>query len=148
MLVKEHPSPGDLEASNAFASDAETIGKAFEALGIPLSWLYGATAVRCGRAPATADQMRACAQHLLVEIEAVGPRVIVAFGPRAAEAVGFLGDRCGIRVPADVTPGRPVSIRSDLLFMVTESLPEGITQREAKRRLWRDLRTLPALIGV
>jgi len=29
--------------------------------------------------------------------------------------------------------------------MVTEGLPEGLTRKEAKRRLWRDLQALPRL---
>ena len=147
MLVKEHPSPEDLESTNAFTSDADALAKAFDALGIPVSWLYGATAVRCGPAPASADQVSACARHLLNEIEAVGPRVIVAFGSRAAEAIAALDGRCGLKVPADVVRGKPVQVRSDLVLMVTEPLPEGITHKDGKRRLWRDLRALPDLVG-
>lgn len=148
MLVKEQPSKEDLESTNAFASDAEALAKAFDALGIPISWLFGSTAVRCGFAPAQSHQVVACAQHLLTEIEAVGPRVIVAFGSRAAEAVAALDGQCGIKVPDDVGQGTPVSIRSDIVLMVTEPLPEGVTQRDAKRRLWRDLRALPAALGL
>jgi uracil-DNA glycosylase family 4 len=147
MLVKERPSAEDLESTNAFTSDADALAKAFDALGIPVSWLYGATAVRCGPSAATHDQVAACSRHLLNEIEAVGPRVIVAFGARAGEAVAALDGRCGLKVPADVEQGRPVQIRSDLVLMVTEPLPEGITNRDAKRRLWRDLRALPTLVG-
>src|SRR4051794_5835768 len=43
MLVKEHPSAADVESGGAFAEDAEALTKAFEALGIPLSWVYGST---------------------------------------------------------------------------------------------------------
>ena len=147
MLVKERPSREDLESSNAFTAEAEALSKAFEALGIPLSWLYGATAVRCGDAPASGDEVQACAGHLLSEIEAVSPRVIVAFGPRAAEALAALDGRCGLSVPDELPAGFSVRIRSDLVALVTEALPEGITQKEAKRRLWRDLRALPELVG-
>lgn len=148
LLVKEQPSPEDLETSNAFTSEAEALGKAFEALGIPLSWLYGASAVRCGAQPASRDEVHVCAGHLLTEIEAVSPCVIVAFGPRAAEALVALDGRCGLTVPDELPAGRPVQIRSDLVVLVTEALPQGITQKEAKRRLWRDLRALPALVGL
>ena len=147
MLVKEHPSDEDLELTNAFASEAEPLTKAFDALGIPLSWLYGTTAVRCGTEPPTSDEVAACSVHLLGEIEAVIPRVIVAFGPRAAEAVQALDGRCGITIPEDVAQGRSFQIRSDLVLVVTEPLPDGLTGKEAKRRLWRDLQTLPALLG-
>lgn len=147
MLVKERPSGEDLESSNAFTSEAEALGKAFEALGIPLSWLYGATAVRCGDAAASTDEVKACAGHLLTEIEAVSPKVIVAFGSRAAEALIALDGRCGLSVPDELPAGGTVRIRSDLVVLATEALPEGVTQKEAKRRLWRDLRALPALIG-
>jgi uracil-DNA glycosylase len=145
MLVKEQPSSEDLETTNAFASDAEALTKAFEALGIPLSWLYGATAVRCGSQAATSDQVAACAQHLLAEIEAVQPRLIVTFGPRAAEALRALDGRCGLSVPDELPRGEAIPIRSDLTMMVTEGLPEGVTQKDAKRRLWRDLQALPRL---
>jgi uracil-DNA glycosylase family 4 len=146
MLVKERPSVEDLESTNAFASESDALTKAFDALGVPMSWLYGGTAVRCGSAPATTEEVVACAQHLLAEIEAVGPRVIVAFGSRAAEAVAALDGRCGLSVPSDPKQGKPVSVRSDLVLLVTEALPEGVTQKDAKRRLWRDLRTLPGLL--
>jgi len=145
MLVKEQPSPEDLETTNAFATDAEALTKAFEALGIPLSWLYGATAVRCGSDAATSNQVAVCAQHLLAEIEAVQPRLIVTFGPRAAEALQALDGRCGLSVPDELPRGEAIPIRSDLTMMVTEGLPEGLTRKEAKRRLWRDLQALPRL---
>ncbi len=148
MLVKEQPSNEDLESTNAFTSDADALAKAFDALEIPISWLYGATAVRCGPAPAESHHVAACAQHLLTEIEAVGPRVIVAFGSRAAEAVTALDGRCGLKVPADVERGKPIPIRSDIVLMVTEALPDGITHRDAKRRLRRDLRALPVALGI
>ena len=148
LLVKEQPSEEDLESTNAFTSDADALAKAFDALGIPISWLYGSTAVRCGSAAAQSHQVAACAQHLLTEIEAVGPRVIVAFGSRALEGIAALDGRCGIKVPDDVSPGGLVPIRSDIVLMVTESLPEGVTQRDAKRRLWRDLRALPSALGL
>lgn len=146
MLIKEHPSPEDLETTNAFTAEAEALTKAFDALGIPLSWLYGTAAVRCGTGPATGDEVKACSAHLLAEIEAVGPSVLVAFGPRAAEAVRSLDGRCGITAPEDVAQGSSSRIRSDLVLLVTEPLPEGITGREAKRRLWRDLRAVPGLL--
>ena len=146
MLVKEHPSDEDLELTNAFATEAEPLTKAFDALGIPLSWLYGTTAVRCGTQPATSDDVTACAVHLLGEIEAVTPRVIVAFGARAAEAIRALDGRCGITVPEDLAQGTSSQIRSDLALVITESLPDGLTGKEAKRRLWRDLQALPALL--
>jgi DNA polymerase len=145
MLVKEQPSAEDLESTNAFASDADPLTKAFDALGIPLSWLYGATAVRCGPAVATSDELVACSVHLLAEIEAVGPRVIVAFGPKAAEAIRALDGRCGITAPGDLTQGS-TRIRPDLMLLVTEPLPEGLTNKEAKRRLWRDLQVVPSLL--
>lgn len=147
MLVKEKPSSEDLESTNAFTSEAEALTKAFEALGIPMSWLYGTTAVRCGEDAATSEDSAACAGHLLAEIEAVGPRVIVAFGPRAAGALSALDGRCGLSVPGDIARGRPVPVRSDVVVVVTEPLPEGVTQKDAKRRLWRDLQALPALLG-
>jgi uracil-DNA glycosylase family 4 len=147
MLVKDAPSAGDVESGNAFSDEAPALTKAFEALGIPVAWVYASTAVRCGDGPATAEQSAACAGHLLTEIEAVQPRVLVAFGAEAVDALRALDGRCGVRVPDVVAQGEPVPVRADLTLVATESLPEGLSGREAKRRLWRDLRTLPALIG-
>ena len=147
MLVGGHPSASDVESGTAFTSEAESLEKAFEALAIPLSWVYGATAVRCGDSRASTDQIVACSQHLLVEIEAVEPKVIVAFGGEAVEAVRALDGRCGIRVPDELPQSRPIRLRPGLSLISTEPMPDGVTQKESKRRLWRDLQTVPELIG-
>lgn len=147
LLVKDRPSSEDLESGNAFASEAEPLTKAFEALEIPLGWIYGSTAVRCGAREAKLDEMKACAPHLLTEIEAVRPRVLVAFGERAVEAVRALDGRCGLKVPDDIPRGNPTPIRADLVLIATEQLPEGVTAKEAKRRLWRDLKAIPQLLA-
>jgi uracil-DNA glycosylase family 4 len=144
MLVSERPTKDDLESTNAFTMEAEALTKAFDALGIPPSWLYGSTAVRCGDGPAALDEVTACATHLLVEIEAIRPRIIVAFGTRAVDGLRALDGRCGLTFPAEIAQGEPVQLRSDLVMLETEPLPEGITRKESKRRLWRDLRGLPA----
>lgn len=147
MLVSEHPTAADLESSNAFTAEAEALTKAFDALGIPPSWLYGTNAVRCGDGPATLDEVTACSVHLLVEIEAVRPQIIVAFGSRAADALRALDGRCALQVPDEVVQGELVQIRSDVAMLVTEPLPLGITQKESKRRLWRDLRGLQGRVA-
>jgi len=147
MLVKEHPSAADIESGGAFTEEADALTKAFEALGIPLSWVYGSTAVRCGDGAADDTQMRACAVHVLIELEAVLPRVVVAFGAKTVEVFRAVDGQCGIRVPDDVTSGEAVALRSDLTLVVTEPLPEGVTQKDAKRRLWRDLQVVGGLIG-
>jgi hypothetical protein len=33
------------------------------------------------------------------------------------------------------------------MLVATEPLPEGVTGRDPKRRLWRDLQTVPRLLG-
>lgn len=139
MLVKDKPSRDDLESTNAFTAEAEALTKAFDALGIPVSWLFGTSAIRCAGG-------EVCARHLLAEIEAVSPRVIVAFGPDSARALAALDGRCGLRISDAVERGRPVAVRSDVAMIVTEPLPEGVTQRDAKKRLWQDLQALPRLI--
>jgi len=147
MLLKDAPSSVDLESGNAFSEEAPALTKAVEALGIPLAWVYGSTAVRCGGTRPSGDELKACSEHLVTEIEAVQPRVIVAFGPRAVEALRAAGGRCGIRVPDEVPQGEPVGIRADLVLIATEPLPDGLTGRDAKRRLWRDLQAVPKLIA-
>lgn len=146
MLLKDRPSEGDLETAAAFSTEAEALGRAFDALKIPVAWVYGTTAVRCGSQGTTADELGACSTHLLVEIEAVEPRVIVAFGPAAVATLRQLDGRCGLRVPARMGE-EPVTIRRALTLIATEPLPEGITDNESKRRLWRDLQRLPELLA-
>jgi DNA polymerase len=147
LLVKEQPSANDLDTEGAMTEEADALDKAFTALGIPLSWLYGTTSVRCGSAPATSGQIDACAVHLLIELEAIEPSVVVAFGPRAVEAVRTLHGRCGLIVPDEVPQGRAVRLRPGLQLVATEPLPEGITRADSKRRLWRDLQLVPDLVG-
>lgn len=147
MLLKDAPAPQDLVSGAAFTGEAEPIGKALGALGIPASWAYGTTAVRCGSGGASSDELGACAGHLLVEIEAVEPSVLVVFGQRAWEAVRALDGRCGLSVPDEPEPGEPVALRPGLVALPTEPLPAGVTERESKRRLWRDLQRLPGMLG-
>lgn len=145
LLLKERPGEGDLEDGAAFAEEAEALDLAFDRLGIPFSWAYGTTAVRCGPDPASADEVKACAEHLLTEIEAVRPWVLVVLGERAWEGLHALDGRCGLVVPEEA--GRePVRVRADLVALPTEPLPEGVRDPGAKRRLWADLRRLPGLL--
>ena len=147
MLVAERPTNDDLESTGALTAEAPALDKAFDALGVPLSWVYGSTAVRCDSTPATESQIEACSVHLLIEVEAIEPRVLVAFGPKAAYAVRCLHGRCGIVVPSDLPQGTPVRLRPGLSLIVTEPMPDGVTNKDAKRRLWRDLQQVPELIG-
>jgi uracil-DNA glycosylase len=147
MLLSDRPSEADLDTEGAFAEEASALDKAFAALGIPLSWVYGATAVRCGSGAVTTPQLEACSVHLLVEIEAVDPRVLLAFGPRAVDAVRTLNGRCGVIVPDEIPQGAAVRLRPGLTLIATEPLREGVTNRDSKRRLWRDLQQVPPLVG-
>jgi len=140
MLVGERPTEADLETGTVFTDEADALDKAFAALGMSLSWVYGTTVFR------TKDGV-ACADHLLAEIEAVEPRVLVAFGPRAVDGIRTLDGRCGLRVGDDFPQGTPIAVRPGLVLIATEPLPEGVRQKDAKRRLWRDLRQVPALLG-
>lgn len=146
LLLKEHPGEADLETGGAFAEEAEALQLAFDRLGTPFSWAYGTTAVRCGPGPASGDEVKACAPHLLVELEAVRPSVLVVFGGRAWDALRALDGCCGLAVPDEVPRGEPVGVRSGLVALLTEPLPDGVRATEAKRRLWADLRRLPGLL--
>ena len=56
-------------------------------------------------------------------------RVVVAFGPRAVEAVRALDGRCGLVVPDEIPQGRAVRLRPGLSLIATEPLPEGVTEQ-------------------
>jgi uracil-DNA glycosylase len=70
MLLKDAPSAEDVESGNAFTAEAEALTKAFDALHVPIGWVYGSTAVRCGTRDASDAETKACSDHLLTEIEA------------------------------------------------------------------------------
>jgi hypothetical protein len=146
MLLKGVPSAADLESGGAFTDEADALTKAFEALGIPIGWTYGTTAVRVAPAGDVHEAIGHGVEHLVIEIEAVGPRVIVAFGPQASTALSRLNGRCGLEVPDPLPVTELVSVRADLQVLVTETLPEGVTNKEAKRRLWRDLQAVPGVL--
>jgi len=147
MLLKAFPSAADLESGGAFTDEADALTKAFEALGIPIGWTYGTTAARVAAADDTQEAIAHGVGHLVVEIEAVGPRVIVAFGPEASNALSQLNGRCGLEVPDPLPAAELVRVRTDLHVLVTEPLPEGVTNKEAKRRLWRDLQIVPSILA-
>jgi uracil-DNA glycosylase family 4 len=139
MLVGDRPSEADLESGVAFTDEAEALDKAFAGLGMSLSHLYGTTVIRSASG-------RPCADHLLAEIEAVEPCVLVAFGPKTVDGLRALSGRCGLVVPDDVPQSAPVLLRVGLHLIATEPLPSGVTQKDSKRRLWRDLQQVPALV--
>ena len=146
MLLKDVPSAEDLDTGNAFAAETPALTKAFDALAIPIAWVYGTSAVKSTAGGASPEELGPCAAHLLTEIEAVQPRVIVAFGRASVAALLGLDGRCGLSVPAEIRQGEPASVRADLTVVATEALPEGVTGRDAKRRLWRDLQVVPSLL--
>lgn len=146
MLIKDAPSAEDIRTGTAFADEAEALSRAFAALEIPLSRVYGTTAVRCGDESASMDETKACSPHLLVELEAVAPRIVIAFGQKAADAVRLLDGQCGLSVPETLEQGQPTEVRAGLSLLVTEALPDGIRVPDSKKRLWRDLQLLPEMM--
>lgn len=147
LVVSEQPSVADLNTEGALTDEADALDKAFSALGVELTALYGTTAVRCGSAPASAPQVEACAIHLLLEIEAIEPTVIVACGPRAVDAIRALDGKCGIVVPEDTPQGTAVRLRPGLSMVPTEPMPQAVTKTDSKRRFWKDLQQIPTLLA-
>lgn len=144
MLLREAPTESDLKSGLAFIDEASALELAFSKLG--LGPVYGSTAVRCGTGKPSLDELKACATHLLVEIEAVSPRVVVVFGESTLGAVRYLDGRCGIVVPELIEAGEVCKLKESLVLLLTESLPEGLESTTSKRILWKHLQLLPGLI--
>jgi DNA polymerase len=95
MFVGEGPGQTEDETGRPFVGRAgELLTQIIEAIGLRRPDVFICNAVKCrppGNRKPLPDEMAACRPYLERQIELVGPRVIVALGATAAEAL--LGSR-------------------------------------------------------
>lgn len=91
----------------------------------------------------SAEEIRSCRPQLLDEIKAASPKVVVALGPVAAEAV--LGGGAGSRDVASLR-GRMLEFGGWSL-MVTWSPVELLQNPALKKDAWEDLKACMRLLG-
>jgi hypothetical protein len=49
-------------------------------------------------------------------------------------------------VPEAIETGEPVKLRPGLWLIATEPMPDAVTQKDAKRRFWHDLKRVPEIV--
>ena len=144
VFVGEGPSADDDRAGEPFAGPAgELLDKMIGAMGFARDAVYLCQVMKCR--PATARsaspaEAAACEPFYVAQLEALRPKVIVALGRGAAEALGAAtterGDWRGIWSAWRGVP-----------LIATHAPAEVLRSAELKRPVWSDLQAVMAKLG-
>lgn len=145
VFVGEGPSADDDRAGEPFAGPAgQLLDKMIGAMGFARDAVYLCQVIKCR--PATARsaspaEAAACEPFYVAQLEALRPRVLVALGRGAAEALGCAtserGDWRGIWSAWRGVP-----------LLATHAPGDVLRSAELKRPVWDDLQAVMAKLGV
>ncbi len=145
VFVGEGPSADDDRAGEPFAGPAgELLDKMIGAMGFARDAVYLCQVMKCRSATARSAspaEAAACEPFYVAQLEALRPKVIVALGRGAAEALGGAtterGDWRGIWSAWRGVP-----------LIATHAPAEVLHSAELKRPVWSDLQAVMAKLGV
>jgi DNA polymerase len=141
VFVGEGPGYHEDQQGSPFVGPAgQLLDKMIGAMGYERDQVYVCNVVKCrppnNRAPLP-DEAAACSRFLTGQLDAIGPRVIVALGRSAADVLGCLGvDPRGWRGRWSVWRGTPVMPTYHPAFLLREP--------NMKRPVWEDLQKVMA----
>lgn len=139
FLLKQTAKPAEVEEGVAFYGRAgAALTKSFKRLGIDPLTVYGTVVVKCPVEPVEASET--CTARVLDELMIVQPRIVVAMGEAALDALVALG------MPGS-TPPKPTlgeiqrwTAHCEVLF--TPDLDECLDDEPAKRAFWNAFKRL------
>lgn len=144
LFVGESPTAEeDAQAASLVGPTGELLRRIVEAMGLRPEDVYFTTIVKCrtpnNRVP-SADEVAACLPFLKAQIDAVGPRLVVALGSTAATALtGNVTSMSSLR-------GRfhPLAWKSELSVMPTFHPAYLLRNPAAKKLVWDDMKQVIA----
>jgi len=142
MFVGEGPGADEDRLGDPFVGKAgELLDKMIDAMGWSRDAVYVANTVKCrppqNRTP-EADELAACTPFLHAQIDAIGPRVIVALGKPAANTL------LGTNAPISSLRGRFHDYRNGARLMPTFHPAYLLREPDKKRDTWNDLKLVIA----
>jgi DNA polymerase len=144
MFVGEAPGADeDLQGEPFVGRAGQLLTKIIEAIGLSRSDVYIANVIKCrppgNRNPAP-EEVATCQPFLFRQIDAIGPRVIVALGTFAAHAL------LGTDAPISRLRGRMHDFRGGSKLIPTFHPAFLLRSPERKREVWEDMKRVRALL--
>jgi DNA polymerase len=144
MFVGEGPGADEDQQGEPFVGKAgQLLTRMIEAMGYRREQVYIANVVKCrppGNRNPEPDEIEACEPFLRRQIEAVGPRVIVALGKFAAQTL--------LRSTVPITKLRGIwSTYGGVRLMPTFHPAYLLRSPEEKKKAWADLQLVMAELG-
>jgi uracil-DNA glycosylase family 4 len=140
MLLKHAPLPSEIEEGVAFYGRAgSALMKSLKRLQIDPLAVYGTLCVKCPLSDASlADD--ACIARVVEEIAIVSPKIVVAMGAEALEALNELEIPLARTLEARVGEVQELTPTIDALYV--PNIDESLDERDTKREFWEAFRAL------
>jgi DNA polymerase len=145
MFVGEAPGADeDIQGEPFVGRAGQLLTKIIESIGLERSDVYIANVIKCrppgNRNPAP-EEVATCQPFLFRQIDAIGPRVIVALGTFAAHAL------LGTDAPISRLRGRAHRFRGGITLIPTFHPAFLLRSPERKRDVWEDMKQVRALLA-
>jgi uracil-DNA glycosylase family 4 len=140
MLLKHAPMPSEIEEGVAFYGRAGgALMKSLKRLQIDPLAVYGTLCVKCPLSDASLAE-EACIARVAEEIAIVSPKIVVAMGLEALEALNELEVPLAQALEPRVGEVQELTPTIDALYV--PNIDESLDERDSKREFWEAFRTL------
>jgi uracil-DNA glycosylase family 4 len=140
FLVKHAPSPAEIEEGVAFyGRTGAALMKSFKRLGIDPLAVYGTLCVKCPVSDLD-DAADECVARLAEEIAIVGPRIVVAMGPRVVAVLNEL--ELPLSVPVELRLGEVQSLTPNIDVLCVPDIDRSLDDQASKQEFWWAFRAL------
>ena len=144
MFVGEAPGADEDEQGEPFVGRAgQLLTKIIEAIGLTRDQVYIANVIKCrppGNRNPEPDEVVQCEQFMFRQVDSIKPRVIVALGKFAAQALLKTND------PITRLRGREYKYR-DAILMPTYHPAYLLRTPSAKREVWDDMKRVREILA-
>ncbi len=144
MFVGEAPgAEEDIQGEPFVGRAGQLLTKIIEAIGMTRQDVYIANLIKCrppGNRNPEPDEVVQCEQFMLRQVDTIKPRVIVALGKFAAQALLKTND------PITRLRGREYKYR-DAILMPTYHPAYLLRTPSAKREVWEDMKRVREILG-
>jgi uracil-DNA glycosylase len=145
LLLKYAPSAAEIEEGVAFYGRAgNALMKSFKRLGIDPLAVYGTLCVKC---PVSDPSLAAgeCIERIVEELGIVQPRIVVAMGAEALEALGEVEVPLAGELEPKLGEIQPFTPTIEVLYV--PDIDSSLDAEESKRAFWSAFRTLGEWYG-
>jgi len=145
LLLKEIPTAlEDAEKVAFFGEIGEVLKNGFDKLDLDITDVYGTNTVKCS-APLkkiTETHIRACKEHLKMEIKILQPKIILAMGKISIMALDRI---MSFKDKSCFQPGKVTRWGENIIVITTHDPQKALKEPALKREFWAALKTLKRL---